>query len=366
MSRGARGEVLGWSARQAAILTAGGRAEALWKRGGFEILAEELPHHHLEKGTAVAMALKWRKSASWGCDDRAVGAFERRLLAGSGDRTTDADEVVRNLQTPSIFVDLRIPRQRPRAASLETCSDWELRALARQHAFAGYSAFRAEHCVRHHFHDWNYVGTPRTVPNKWRIEGHGSRWTEWSWATDAHGQSYYLEQWQRLEDAADSLALVAEGIVVVVVGDHLNYVRNRRAKLPTRGAFANLADAVDAAVADGRRRDAASLLAFDAGHATRAPDGTWIVDLALQPWHEGEPLFPFLFGSDEAPVFRLDCSSSSSADSIARLALPADGHKLRPGPFTIVEPARVAKDRQAWARQLEALLGATVRVGSSF
>jgi hypothetical protein len=46
-------------------------------------------------------------------------------------------------QTPSIFIDLRIPRTRPESLafhrSLATLSTEELRLFARQHCFAGYS-----------------------------------------------------------------------------------------------------------------------------------------------------------------------------------------------------------------------------------
>jgi hypothetical protein len=56
-------------------------------------------------------------------------------------------------------------------------------------------------CTRHHCIDWNYVGTPRPRPNKWWVEMHPDKdiWKEWAYATDDHGQHYYMERWERLD-----------------------------------------------------------------------------------------------------------------------------------------------------------------------
>lgn len=56
-----------------------------------------------------------------------------------------------NLQTPSLFIDLRIPTSRPhlssRFTSLDQCDALTLRILARQHCFAGYT--RPEYIQRY-------------------------------------------------------------------------------------------------------------------------------------------------------------------------------------------------------------------------
>jgi len=53
----------------------------------------------------------------------------------------------------------------------------ELRLFARRHAFGGFGVIEEERksppspvCARHHWIDWNFVGTMRPRPNKWRIE----------------------------------------------------------------------------------------------------------------------------------------------------------------------------------------------------
>ena len=55
---------LGWSARQAHILTGGGAAEGLYCASrGFSFAPEELPHHHLTRGTTVETFASWAAEA---------------------------------------------------------------------------------------------------------------------------------------------------------------------------------------------------------------------------------------------------------------------------------------------------------------
>ena len=87
-------------------------------------------------------------------------------------------ERVFNLQTPSLFIDMRIPHgpDFSRHTSLDTMSNAELRLFARRHAFGGYSVVAADPaaarlspaaCVRHHAVDWNFVGRMRPRPNRY-------------------------------------------------------------------------------------------------------------------------------------------------------------------------------------------------------
>ena len=101
-------------------------------------------------------------------------------------------ERVFNLQTPSIFIDMRLPFPQPgmpdfkHYKSLEDMTTEELRLFARRHAFSGYSVVSGTPpiCVRHHAIDWNFVGRPRSRPNKWRIEIHpdGDVWKEFGYS----------------------------------------------------------------------------------------------------------------------------------------------------------------------------------------
>ena len=88
--------------------------------------------------------------------------------------------------------------------SLQHCALDELRALARQHAFAGFSRIEkgSDVCFRHHCIDWNFhPDFARPRPNAWRFELSPDRssFKEFSVAKDAHQQAVYMERWQRLE-----------------------------------------------------------------------------------------------------------------------------------------------------------------------
>lgn len=331
--------VLGWSAQQGRILTGGGRAEALYTpERGFPFDETELPHYHLRNGTTREQFRAWRAQARV-CSSL-VGVWSRPLFVGGWEHTTDADERVHNMQTPSIFIDLRIPLARPDLAhrgSLGECSDDELRALARQHVFCGYTLPSSAAapggstgggaplvCTRHHAIDWNYIGAPRPRPNKWRVElmpaagaasagatGAGAageddrpqQWKEWSYATDEHGQSYYWERWARI--AGDEggvgrvLALRRLGAerdaFLLLVGDHFSYVR-ARARRDSAGAASAASAAksgtlfalVDDAVARGDRAEAEHWLDLDGGHGLRSAG--WRIDSSTQPWREGAAL----------------------------------------------------------------------------
>ena len=249
-------------------------------QNGFPFSSEELPHYHLEKGDSHAVFQRWahdkRKceesnspaptiSLSHGTtatilqSSPIVGAWKRPLFTGKWEHTTDYEEIVINIQTETLFVDLRIPRSKPiwkwqrlgrnngatgrikitrnSRQILETMCDVDLRLYARQHVFGGFSVVALETagadnmtsergtttsklpvCTRHHCIDWNYIpNKPRPRPNKWYIEGYHDGtgqtcdapaetngflpfhvWKEWSYATDYRGQSYYWERWERI------------------------------------------------------------------------------------------------------------------------------------------------------------------------
>jgi hypothetical protein len=226
---------LEWSDRQRRILTADGRATELYCASrGYPFEESELPHHHLGRGATRPVFGAWKKQklgadADTGADADAdsetviVGAWFRALFVGESDFTSRRDEDVCNVQTRTLFVDLRIPKSRRHVfgdryrqiLSLADLKDGdELRWHARQHVFAGHSVLvtsdarpgMAGCCVRHHCLDWNYVGVKRPVPNKWWIERNAERyphlWKEWSYATNDVGHPYYGEVWERLSSSS--------------------------------------------------------------------------------------------------------------------------------------------------------------------
>ena len=110
--------LLGWSSMPAHILSGGGRMEHLFVPGRDYEGASQLPHH-LKGSLPNASYNTFRR---WIARDRRtpalVGAWFRPLCVGGWAESTNADTNVFNLQTPSIFVDLRFPVLRPRLQTM--------------------------------------------------------------------------------------------------------------------------------------------------------------------------------------------------------------------------------------------------------
>jgi hypothetical protein len=298
---------LDWSNKQAHILTGGGKAEEYYTgERGFSFSPQELPHHYVTKKTTHNVFHEWRSSKD-PCT-LITGAWNRPLFTGGWKHSTSEDETVFNIQTRNLFIDMRIPKSRNQLlksesiSSLEDLSPLQLRLYARQHIFAGFSAFEHENgrpvCTRHHCIDWNFVGAPRTRPNKWWIEmsEDSTKWKELSYSTDENGQHYYFERWELLEEASEprlALRKVSSNErdgVLVIVGDHFNYVLAREFqgdenKYPQK----TLVGLVDAAVEAGDLTTARSYLSIEGGHGRVSKD--WTLDCSIPPWNEGTQLW---------------------------------------------------------------------------
>ncbi|KAL7506066.1 hypothetical protein ACHAXN_003413 [Cyclotella atomus] len=344
-----------WSAKQGRILTDGGRAlEYYTEANGFPFSAEECPHYHLERGETDVFK-KWSQDfLASGRKHPIVGAWKRPLFASRWEYSTDVDETVFNIQTSTLFVDLRVPRSKPvnrwenmgehfvrnRSSSqmLESLSDHDLRLYARQHIFGGFSSLSKQNdrplCTRHHCIDWNYIsGKPRPRPNKWYIEGNHTQndksfdsWIEWSYATDYYAQSYYHERWERLpgDEHGAGLRLAmrkriirtdyssphSDGIIVAV-GDHFNYIigRNLAGSVQRYPNASNLVELVDSAIANRDRSTAISYLTLHGGHGTISSG--WIVDCAIQPWKHGKRLISCLETDADSMSVKVTGSSSN-------------------------------------------------------
>ena len=140
-------------------------------------------------------------------------------------------------------------------------------------------------------------------------------WLELSWANDDGGAPYYFERWTRYEGGTpgeasrDTIALRAHAApaavagtstsqsahrpprdaLVVVVGDHFNYVVERPIGWEALAKYGgSLVGVVDAAISSGERAVAEACVLLEAGHG-RVSAG-WRVDASLQPWRIGKPL----------------------------------------------------------------------------
>lgn len=343
---------LEWSEKQRRILTANDRAEVYYVASrGFPFTETELPHHYLLQGNAEAVFSEWKKKSdneqekttTTTTDDVIVGAWRRPLFYGGWEHTTDQDETVYNLQSNTLFIDLRIPTTKANFFSggssndiqcLEDMNKEQLALYARQHVFAGYSRIvtRQEEgnengkyydhcCTRHYLIDWNFVGVGRTRPNKWWIEKMPSSggataktnvWKEWGYATDDAGQHSYCERWERWEDekyagSSGKVPVVAlirrvageiihrDGLVIIV-GDHFNYCFAGSELLVVDVESSSKYDAnptlvsrVDAALGHDDLITARSLLHRITGGHGRISSG-WKIDHAIEFWREGTAL----------------------------------------------------------------------------
>jgi hypothetical protein len=323
---------LDWSDKQRRILTANDRADSFYTvERGFAFTAQELPHYHLLKSTTHAVFDEWKTQTP---KNPIVGAWKRPLFYGGWENSTDQDERVYNVQTHTLFIDLRIPTTKNRlfgaistspAQSLQDLTAVELRYYARQHCFAGYSfpsvkttddsnnnkpsSLFFDACyARHHCIDWNFCGAGRSRPNKWWVEIEPTTrnlWKEWAFATDDAAQQYYCERWERLPGAAADGPVVAlrksaaaaassgsevgDG-VIVVVGNHFNYCLSRQGVpcQPPDGT-GSLVGLVDAAVENGDLEAARAWLSMQGGHGTISTG--WTIDAAIEFWKEGTALW---------------------------------------------------------------------------
>lgn len=171
-------ELLRWGTKQSHILTGGGVLES-YSTLGIDFKEEDLPHYLMKRKIIRQTFLDWLKLNKR--SDVIIGAWSRPLFSGGWMESTQADTDAFNLQTPSIFIDMRIPKNRPSTVlkkfqSLKQCTDTHLRILSRQHCFSGYSLPSNADSdplvfTRHHIIDWNYHPSyPRSRPNRWWIQ----------------------------------------------------------------------------------------------------------------------------------------------------------------------------------------------------
>lgn len=199
---------------------------------------------------------------------------------------------VRNIQTPTLFGDCRVPKDRPRypkATSLEDLSDKELATLFPQEGFSGYTSTEGYVVTWHHQIDYQ---PPDGSIDIGRMELTAGR------TVFEHGvQAVYLEKWWRLEEPGgyflgvqvmrnlgDNQQRVHE--ILSVAGDHFIYARNRAFDLPMASS---LADLVKQEKYD--RQQVIAVLDCEVSHGFvlggRQP---WEVQFSTLPFKEDKPL----------------------------------------------------------------------------
>ena len=316
-------EILGWSAKQGSILVGGGLLNER-QLPGRDFDDEELPHFLLRHNLCQEIFHQWALRDLRG---GLAGAWSRPLFSGGWQESTDKDTLAFNLQSPSLFVDIRIPVDRPqslmRKKSLADCSFADLRYLARQHCFSGYSLPSEDGVVytRHHAIDWNYHPSfPRSRPNKWRAEMNKDNlmsFKEFSTTLDINQIPVYMERWQRF--SGDQMGekyfaayrkgkLPSQGFsetdrvfrkaVLVLVGGHFAFALDRPYIPDFKGAPGPGGPAlIDYAAKIGDRRSAEAYLDLEGSYGQtnfnkcgRSGSNLKIVK-STHPWREGKKLF---------------------------------------------------------------------------
>ena len=248
-----------------------------------------------------------------------LGVWERRYIrsarepfAPSGDLELLGPEnrgtTVRYLQTPRLFIDIRIPAERDAAklpagglGSTSAADLSDLLAERKGSAFAGLTEVwqRDNGEERVHWHAaynffppndsatlWPQIDAGRhTTSDIGRVEHkeHGLRWFEWGTQ-----QSTFVEEWVKVDDGSSGyLAVRRPGEMLLVVGDWFSYVRDiRDASIlsePTRGGLAAFLDSDDATV-DQKRS------VVNAEYSNGKISDGWKISLSTLPWREGEVL----------------------------------------------------------------------------
>lgn len=176
-----------------------------------------------------------------------LAASWERLWVINNNQGPPKDTVnVRNIQTPTLFGDCRIPKDRPcfpEAKSLVDLTDEQLQTLYSQEGFSGHATVDGYIVTWHHEIDYQ---PPDGSVDIGRFELLGGR------NALEHGvQAAYLEHWWRLEDAGGyflgvkvmrTLGHNRQKVheILSVAGDHFIYARNRAEDLPMADSLAAL------------------------------------------------------------------------------------------------------------------------------
>ncbi len=222
-----------------------------------------------------------------------LAASWQRLWVINNNQGPPKDTVnVRNIQTPTLFGDCRIPKNRPAfpdAKSLADLTDAQLKTLYSQEGFSGYTTVDGYIITWHH--EIGYQPPDGTI-DIGRFEILGGR------NVLEHGvQAVYLEHWWRLEQSGgdflgvkvmrklgDGRQRVHE--ILSVSGDHFIYARNRDFDLPMANSLADLIQQEKYT-----RKQILAVLDCEVSHGFvlggRQP---WDVQFSTLPFKENKPL----------------------------------------------------------------------------
>jgi hypothetical protein len=217
-----------------------------------------------------------------------VAAWQR-LYALDNNGQPDASVNVRNIQTPTLFGDVRIPKNRPafpNAKSLADLTDAELATLYPQEGFSGHTTVDGYITTWHHEIDYQ---PPDGTVDIGRLQFTGGR------SMFEYGvQASYTEHWWNLA-SGDGACFGARVLkrqpgatnriweILSVNGDHFIYARNRAKDLPMANSLGDLIKSTNAS-----RADILAYLDCEVSHG--------FVEGGSQPWEIQFSTLPFRTG----------------------------------------------------------------------
>jgi hypothetical protein len=229
--------------------------------------------------------------------DWVVGLWRRKSITLSGGKADRSTRVYWG-QTKTLYVDIRIPADRPGfqdRRSFGKLRRADIRHLAEQHGFAGHIAVVDSQCTW--FREVDYQpDTGRPDAGRLRLEG--DLLYEVGEASSVIGSSY--EEIYRREGRGDHRAALrlagvegeifggekAQGTILVILDDRFLYARPRAVRLPRADTLQGLIDAAG----DDRARIHAYLDCEVAMGSVRAPR-PWTIELSTIPFRESHRMF---------------------------------------------------------------------------
>eukprot|EP01052_Picozoa_sp_SAG31_P033434 SAG31_NODE_3779_length_3889_cov_3.666227_1_plen_303_part_00 len=242
-----------------------------------------------------------------------AGAYNRPLMMRNAGFfvETEADVNVVDIQTHTVFVDIRIPtRFKTAAKSFAELSLSELCELAKQHCFAGYSVIDSDVsgyeglpvCNRLHSIDFAPAMRHRSN-NQWRIQPEFERggWVELGAIKDEFGQASYVEHWSTLPRSRDgpfvALRRVSPGMedaMLVIAGSTFGFIVDRPQLLEASNGHRSVQELVrsEAMKPNPDRKSIELMLSLECSVGDiDGPNGEWNITRSTYPWLEGSPLF---------------------------------------------------------------------------
>ncbi len=217
------------------------------------------------------------------------GVWSRDWIDIKG-KPRDESTLVRDVQTPILYGDVRIPADRPsfpHANSLADLTDQELSTLFQQNGFSGSTSLKGK------IASWTFdiIYPPPNGGDIGRLEQVGPS-TVYEYAPD----NSWMESWWLLSDGDGKFLGVkvttfASGVertdrILTVAGDHFVFARNRSKDLPPAKSFSDLIAKTHA-----NRATIIEYLDCELSYGlVRGGKIPWEIQLSTFPWKEGKRL----------------------------------------------------------------------------